>query len=222
MRKIYITEQQLNEALGFSLSYLNNNENGSKSNPFDSEITTDGNISNGTENTTDKINSKRTPRSYFGARKRHATINCDIFKNGNIINESNQDLEDKIYTIPNEIFNLLKLNYKTVKNKSNVKSIKRLKNLLNNRGIKNSEMYRLKNFFDKTSKNNDEFSLLGGVKMKQWIEQQLKNATTASKHSKDVKHNMGMENAYIKKHNKNSGNGMAHTNKKNNIQFNYE
>lgn len=222
MRKIYITEKQLKEAFGAPLSYFNANDNGARVNPFDSEITTDGQINGETENTTDKIASKRTPRTYFGAQKRHSTINCEKNSDNNLIKESNKDLEDNIYTIPNEIFKLLSYNYNTVKNKNNVKSIKRLKNLLNDRGIKNSEMYRLKNFFDNTDEKNEEFKLLGGTKMKRWIEQQLKSATTASKHSKDVRHNMGDKNAYIKNHIKNSGNGMAHTEKKDSVEFHYE
>ena len=82
-------------------------------------------------------------------------------------------------------------------------------------------MYRLKNDFERMDSKSDEYRLLGGTKMKRWIEQQLKTATTMSKHSKDVKHMLGDTNAYIKKHQK-TGTGTAHTVKKNNVQFNYE
>jgi hypothetical protein len=82
-------------------------------------------------------------------------------------------------------------------------------------------MYRLKSDFERMDSKSDEYRLLGGTKMKRWIEQQLKTATTMSKHSKDVKHMLGDTNAYIKKHQKN-GTGTAHTVKKNNVQFNYE
>ena len=222
MKKIYITEKQLKEALGLQLSYLDNNENGSKSVPYDSEISINGDLSRDSKTTTDKITSKQTPRSYFGARKRHATINCNTNKNNSLINESNKDLQNKLYTIPDYLYNKLKINYNKSKNKKNVIGFKRLENLISNRDIKNSEMYRLKNHFSKIDKNNGEYFLLGGDEMERWIEQQLNIATSASKHSKDVKHDMGIENAYIKTHTKNSGNGMAHTKKNNKIQFNYE
>ena len=81
MRKIYVTEKQLHEALGMSLSYLNNSENGASASHYDSEITVNGNITGETKTTMDKISKSKAPRSYFGARKRMATINCSIDSN---------------------------------------------------------------------------------------------------------------------------------------------
>lgn len=221
MRKIYVTEKQLHEALGMSLSYLNNNENGASASHYDSEITVNGNITGETETTMDKISKSKAPRSYFGARKRMATINCSIDSNKKKLFETNQDLVDKTYTIPNDLYTILKNNFNSVSSKHNIDGIKRLKNLINARAINTSEMYRLKSDFERMDSKSDEYKLLGGTKMKRWIEQQLKTATTMSKHSKDVKHMLGDTNAYIKKHQK-TGTGTAHTVKKNNVQFNYE
>lgn len=221
MRKIYVTESQIIEAFGVGLSYLNNSDNTPQI-KADSEITTSGNISGKTEVTTDKINSRRSPRTYFGSRKTPNTIvKCSVEKK-KTLNESNKDLENNIYEIPDELYRILQQNLRNVSNKKNVEGIMRLKNLVNNRSISYNEMYRLKNHFENTSKQNSDYNLLGGEKMKRWIEQQLKSSTTMSKNSKDVKHMMGMENAYISKHNKNSGNGQAHTEKKNNVSFNFE
>lgn len=221
MRKIYVTEKQLHEALGMSLSYLNNSENGASASHYDSEITVNGNITGETETTMDKISKSKAPRSYFGARKRMATINCSIDSNKKKLFETNQDLVDKTYTIPNDLYNILKNNYASIGKQHNIEGIKRLKNLINARVINTNEMYRLKNDFERMDSKSDEYRLLGGAKMKRWIEQQLKTATTMSKHSKDVKHMLGDTNAYIKKHQK-TGTGTAHTVKKNNVQFNYE
>lgn len=221
MRKIYVTEKQLHEALGMSLSYLNNSENGASASHYDSEITVNGNITGETETTMDKISKSKAPRSYFGARKRMATINCSIDSNKKKLFETNQDLVDKTYTIPNDLYNILKNNYASIGKQHNIEGIKRLKNLINARVINTNEMYRLKNDFERMDSKSDEYKLLGGTKMKRWIEQQLKTATTMSKHSKDVKHMLGDTNAYIKKHQK-TGTGTAHTVKKNNVQFNYE
>jgi len=221
MRKIYVTEKQLHEALGMSLSYLNNSENGASASHYDSEITVNGNITGETETTMDKISKSKAPRSYFGARKRMATINCSIDSNKKKLFETNQDLVDKTYTIPNDLYNILKNNYTSIGKQHNIEGIKRLKNLINARVINTNEMYRLKSDFERMDSKSDEYRLLGGTKMKRWIEQQLKNATTMSKHSKDVKHMLGDTNAYIKKHQK-TGTGTAHTVKKNNVQFNYE
>lgn len=221
MRKIYVTEKQLHEALGMSLSYLNNSENGASASHYDSEITVNGNITGETETTMDKISKSKAPRSYFGARKRMATINCSIDSNKKKLFETNQDLVDKTYTIPNDLYDILKNNYTSIGKQHNVEGIKRLKNLINARVINTNEMYRLKSDFERMDSKSDEYRLLGGTKMKRWIEQQLKTATTMSKHSKDVKHMLGDTNAYIKKHQK-TGTGTAHTVKKNNVQFNYE
>lgn len=221
MRKIYVTEKQLHEALGMSLSYLNNNENGASVSQYDSEITVNGNITGETKTTMDKISKSKAPRSYFGARKRMTTINCSIESNKKKLFETNQDLVDKTYTLPNDLYNILKNNYKNVSKQHNIEGIKRLKNLINARVINTNEMYRLKNDFERMDSKSNEYRLLGGTKMKRWIEQQLKTATTMSKHSKDVKHMLGDTNAYIKKHQK-TGTGTAHTVKKNNVQFNYE
>ena len=221
MRKIYVTEKQLHEALGMSLSYLNNSENGASASHYDSEITVNGNITGETKTTMDKISKSKAPRSYFGARKRMATINCSVDFNKKKLFETNQDLVDKTYTIPNDLYNILKNNYASIGKQHNIEGIKRLKNLINARVINTNEMYRLKNDFERMDSKSDEYRLLGGTKMKRWIEQQLKTATTMSKHSKDVKHMLGDTNAYIKKHQK-SGTGTAHTVKKNNVQFNYE
>ena len=221
MRKIYVTEKQLHEALGMSLSYLNNNENGASASHYDSEITVNGNITGETETTMDKISKSKAPRSYFGARKRMATINCSIDSNKKKLFETNQDLVDKTYTIPDDLYTILKNNFNSVSSRHNIDGIKRIKNLINARVINTNEMYRLKSDFECMDSKSDVYKLLGGAKMKRWIEQQLKTATTMSKHSKDVKHMLGDTNAYIKKHQK-IGTGTAHTVKKNNVQFNYE
>lgn len=221
MRKIYVTENQLQEALGMSLSYLNNSENGASAFKYDSEITVNGDITGETETTLDKISKSKAPRSYFGARTRMTTITCSKDYGKKKLYETNQELVDKTYTIPNDLYDILKNNFNSIRSRRNVDGIKRLKNLINVRAINTSEMYRLKNYFNNIDEKSEEFKLLGGTKMKRWIEQQLKTATTMSQHSKDMKHELGDPNAYIETHQK-TGTGTAHTVKKNNVQFNYE
>ena len=221
MKKIYVTESQMVEAFGMGLSYFDGASNIPQV-KADSEISVNGNLSGETEVTMDKINNRRSPRTYFGSRKTPNTIiKCSCLKK-KALTESNQDLVNDVYEIPNELYQLLLQNYNSVNGKKNIDGIMRLKNLLNDRTISYKEMYRLKNHFENTPKQNSDYNLLGGEKMKRWIEQQLKTATAISKNTKDVKHMMGMENAYISKHQKNSKNGQAHTTKKNNVTFNYE
>lgn len=221
--KIIITEKQLKEVLGVNLSYLNGNDDGVNKNNYDSEIfTTDKTDNMKTTSTTDKIQKSRTPRSYFGARKRHAVINCSKKNNDDLILETNQDLEDKMYTIPDNIINTLKQNLNNVANMGNISGKQRLENIINMKQINTGEMYRLRNNFNNLEKDSNEYKLLGGDEMHRWIEEQLKNAKSVSHNSKEMKKGLGFENAFIKKHDKASKNGKAHTSKNNNITFSYE
>lgn len=218
MKKIFITEEQLDEIL----SYLNSGDSGIKNNDYDSEIFVndkigDGGISEPT--TTDKISKQRCPRTYFGARKTHSTINCSV-ESKETLNETNSDLVDKKYRIPNKIYSTLKSNLNN--SKTNIKGSKRLNNLVNMREISTNEMYRLLNNFNTIEKNSEEYNLLGGDEMKRWIELQLKNAKNASRDSKYTKKELGFDNAFLKKHNKTANNGGAHTKKNNTVKFTYE
>ena len=217
MRKIYVTESQITEVFGMELSYFNEPSNIPEV-KADNEVTTGGKIDNGTEITTDKI--KRSPRTYFGSRKTPNTvIKCSLEKKN--LTESNKDLVNNRYQIPEKSYKTLCANYNRVKNNTNIKGAQRLKNLVNNKVISYNEMYRLKNYFENLPQNDNEYVLLGGNEMVRWIDQQLKSDTSISKNSKEVKHMMGMENPFITKHSKNSRNGQAHT-KKNGVAFNYE
>lgn len=219
--KIIITEKQLQEVLGVNLAYLGSKDGGTQNLMHDKEIGTTSKMDDDIATPTigDKIAKSRTPRSYFGARKRHAPVNCDIERKNAIITETNQDLENKQYPIPSELLNILKKNASN-SNAQNTNGKKRLNNLISMGSVSTGELYRLRNHFNKINKNSDEYNLLGGEKMLRWIEQQLKTATNVSRNAKEVKKRMGFDNAFIKKHNK-SNSGTAHS-KKNGITFSYE
>lgn len=221
--KIRITEKQLNEVLGVNMSYLNPNDNGIPKGDWDSQISVSDEMDDGTPTPTtgDRISKSRAPRSYFGARKRHAPVNCSYKTKGSIIMETNQDLEGKKYNIPDYIMKKLQINLNANKNNKNVDGIMRLKNLINMKGVTTGEMYRLKNFFENADKQDYQYTMLGGDEMKRWIDQQLKTATSVSRSSKEVKKELGMKNAFIKKHTK-TGHGTAHSDKKNDVTFSYE
>jgi hypothetical protein len=63
--------------------------------------------------------------------------------------------------------------------------------------------------------------LLGGNEMERWVNQQLDTSMAISHNSKVLKKNLGMENAFIKKHQK-TGTGTSHSQKSNNVSFDYE
>lgn len=220
--RIIITEKQLKEVLGANMAYLNPNDNNIPKGDYDSQISTSDEMDDDTPIPTmgDRISKSRCPRSYFGARKRHAPVNCSTLKKKESINETNQDLVNKTYAIPDDIMKILQSNLNNNQNRKKVDGIMRLKNLINMRSISTGEMYRLKNYFNNADKKSDEYTLLGGEKMKRWVEQQLNTATSMSQTSKQTKKELGFKNAFIKTHNK-TGHGTAHSTK-NNVTFNYE
>jgi hypothetical protein len=215
MRKIYVTESQITEVFGMGLSYFNGPSNIPEV-KADSEVTTGGKKDKGTKITTDKI--KKYSRTYFGPRK---VIRCSLEKKN--LTESNQELVNNRYQIPEKLYKTLCANYNRVKNNTNIKGAQRLRNLVNNKAISYNEMYRLKNYFENLSQNDDEYILLGGNEMVRWIDQQLKSDTTTSKNTKKVKKEiLGMRNVYQKEGGtKNSGNNKAHS-KKNGVTFTYQ
>lgn len=215
-KRIYITESQLEEALGLNLSYLDNSDMGINHDNNDSEISVSDKKENDipTPITTDKIQKNRAPRGYFGARRRYTTLNCSTNKSQ--INEVNQDLVNKKYRIPDFLYSKLQNNLSQYKGDGS----QRLGNIINMRDIKTNEMYRILNHLNTINADSDEFNALGGEEMKRWIETQLKNAKNVSHNTKETKRKMGDKNAFIKTHTK-SNCGQAHS-KKNNATFTYE
>lgn len=215
MRKIYVTESQITEVFGMGLSYFNGPSNIPEI-KADSDVTTGGKIDKGTKITTDKI--KKYSRTYFGPRK---VIRCSLEKKN--LTESNKELVNNRYQIPEKLYKTLCANYNRVKNNTNIKGAQRLNNLVNNKAISYNEMYRLKNYFENLPQNDDEYILLGGNEMVRWIDQQLKSDTTTSKNTKKAKEMLGMRNVYQKEGGtKNSGNNKAHSKKNDLITFNFE
>ena len=219
--KIRITEKQLNEVLGVNLTYLNNDEDDLNKYNADSEITTGDKTDIPMKPTkSDDVSKKMAPRRHYGARRAITSLNCGINKK-KLVFETNQELKDKQYTIPSNIYNVLKNNLMRLQNSENVEGLQRLKNLVDMKSINHGEMYRLRNHFNNIDKKCEEYNLLGGGLMDRWINNQLETSKSISHNSKELKKNIGMENSFIKKHEK-SGMGTAHTKKNNNITFEYE
>lgn len=222
--KIIISEKQLTEVLGVDTAYLNmpnSNSDIISNNNGDSEIFVSDKIDGKMPipSTTDKIANKRVPRSYFGSPKYN--LRCSEINNGEVLNEENQDLKDKTYTIPNKLYGILKNNLSSYKGSEN-RGIRRLKNMIDMHSLTTGEMYRVRNKLNSLAPESDEYKLIGGSEMLRWIDKELKSAKNISQTSKEVKRDLGMENAFIKKHDKESYNGKAHSNKNNNVTFTYE
>lgn len=121
----------------------------------------------------------------------------------------NSDLKNKLYKIPDKVVNRIKHMLATMNvNDEHAKGLKRSKDMIEAKKISYSQMKRLKNYFDsyQGDERDDEFKLVGGNLTKKWIDSALKDDRDSIKTSKKVKMDGGMENQFLKTHEKDNEN----------------
>lgn len=136
--------------------------------------------------------------------------------------EENSELKNRIFPIPDGVRNILQQTLENYNGDKTVDGYKRLNNLLNSKTISYSEMKRIKNFFDNyigTNKST-EFILNGGEPMKTWVNNTLFTARKAIQDFKQAKKDAGIENAFIKHHEKNRQSKKTNKPTANNIKTN--
>lgn len=86
----------------------------------------------------------------------------------------------------------------------NTEGYNRNKELQSQDFIEYKQLKRIKNFFDNFIGNQDEapFILNGGVEMKNWVNNELRKMREYTKMTKTNKMNAGMQNQFIKPHEK--------------------
>ena len=86
----------------------------------------------------------------------------------------------------------------------NSEGFKRNKELQNKNYITYKQLKRIKNFFDNFKGNHKDpaFILNGGVMMKNWVNDQLRKMREGLNMTKTNKMNTGMQNQFIKPHEK--------------------
>lgn len=228
MKKIILNKRQLSEVIGADFTYLNKDGDGFKEYVGDTEIVTSPHISddeNGEPLTTDKYAKEMAPRYYYGYKGAHGVVRCGKEQTRPIL-ESNKDLDNKIFRIPDKLFLYLKKLSTKYGDQKSGKGFKRLNNLINNRDLSSDEMYVLKHFFDNSNSQSDEYNIIGGDKLRDWIDKELEAATSISYRNKDSKRKAGISNAFINPHSKESGNNKAHVSNsqkiENGVKFTYE
>ena len=87
---------------------------------------------------------------------------------------------------------------------------KRNQELQSQKSITYKQLKRIKNFFDNFSGNHNEapFILNGGVVMKNWVENELRKMRDYEKMTKTNKMNAGMQNQFLKPHEKKNFNNV--------------
>ena len=122
-----------------------------------------------------------------------------------VLFEENSELKNRVFPIPDGVRKILQQTLTNYNGDKTVDGYKRLNNILNSETISYSEMKRIKNFFDNyigTNKSAD-FILNGGEPMKTWVNNTLYTARKAISDFKQAKKNAGIQNAFIKHHEKN-------------------
>ena len=92
----------------------------------------------------------------------------------------------------------------------NTEGFKRNQELQNQSYIDYRQLKRIKNFFDnfKGNQNEPSFILNGGVVMKNWVNNELRKMRDDIKTTKTNKMNVGMQNQFIKPHEKKNFNNV--------------
>lgn len=117
----------------------------------------------------------------------------------------NKDLYDKEIEFPEHLRKHLKKSLSLAKGvKENSEGYKRNKELQDKNFIGYKQLKRIKNFFDsfKGNQKEPEFILNGGFQMKNWVNDELRKLREFGHLTKRNKMDAGMQNQFIKPHEK--------------------
>lgn len=121
--------------------------------------------------------------------------------NSSLYNTSKGEIE-----LPSEIKDHLKICLSKVKDiDKKDEGYIRNNELQNQNFIKYGQLKRIKNFFDnfKGNENDSSFILNGGFEMKNWVDNELRKMREYGKMTNKNKMDTGMQNSFIKPHQKN-------------------
>jgi len=122
---------------------------------------------------------------------------------------ANSELKDKYFKIPLNVYNKINQQLKRINTQDKqAKGVKRAKDIVDAKKISYSQMKRLKNYFDGYSGDgkDDEFNLIGGDVTKQWVDKTLTHNRDGIKQGKKIRKDGGMENQFLKTHEKDNAN----------------
>lgn len=121
-----------------------------------------------------------------------------------LFEDGNSELKNRKFPLPDGVKKHLNNVLNSFKGNKTTVGYKRLNNLLSMNGVEYNEMKRIKNFFDNFNGNDDsiEFQLNGGRAMQTWVNNTLSTATNSIKGFKNAKKEAGLNNSFIKSHEK--------------------
>lgn len=117
----------------------------------------------------------------------------------------NSKLKGKYFIIPYGVMKHLKSTLSSNKESSGKEYYEHLSNMISNGKIPYGDMKKIKSFFDnyQGDENSIEFILNGGNIMRNWVNMTLNSAVNNIKNIKYAEKEAGIENAFIKPHEKN-------------------
>ena len=117
----------------------------------------------------------------------------------------NRELYHREVEFPKELRSHLKKSLSSLKNvNKNEEGYKRNNELQNQETMTYKQLKRIKNFFDNFKGNHEDtnFILNGGTTMKNWVNNELRKLREYPKMTKKNKMETGMQNQFIKSHEK--------------------
>ena len=121
---------------------------------------------------------------------------------------ANKDLYGNTYTVPHDVVSVINKEINRNKNNKSLKGYKRAQNIVGDKSMTYSMLKRIKNFFDgfKGGKENSEYLINGGDKMKTWVNNTLDKSRGDVNRQKTIKADSGMANQFKKTHTKDKEN----------------
>ena len=123
----------------------------------------------------------------------------------------NKDLKNNIYTCPESIIDELSSNINIYSGDEHAKGHKRSSDIINNPKLPYSKMVKLKHDLNKFNGDEDEFKLIGGEMMRNWVNKVLQGSMDSVSKLKDAKMQGGLQNTHIKAHEKDNNKNAMNT-----------
>jgi hypothetical protein len=214
-RKVYMTEDQLNEIL--SGAYLDDySSDGNIKDGDYTEVTTNP-VKGGEPVTSDEYAKERGARDIFMGRYRdlsgvYPAAGALTLEKKNI-NEVADGVKNKKYKVSGPLRDKMMRNYQSTGGRTI--GTKRLEKLLSDEGASENYLSNLLSDIKSGNVSQEEMQLLGGDDFVRWMDRNIKNRQTADAGIKKSQHDMGMDNVYQKAGGSRNNGGTAHTPKNN-------
>ena len=213
-KKIYITQDQLNEIINNGAYLDDASSDGNVKDPGYMEITTNP-IPGGEPVTSDEFGDEQCKnlfmgryRSGLGVYPAAGAFSLEEKKN---INEVADGVKNKRYKVSGPLRDTMMRNYQSTNGRTI--GTKRLEKLLSDEGATENYLSNLLSDIRKGDVSQEEIQLLGGKQFVDWMSRNIKNRQAADEGFKESQHNMGVENVYQKAGGTRNNGGTAHTKK---------